>query len=105
MTKVLGQPARRLVQSVSRWVLACVLGWLAGAAVAADSFATMPPLGPGPYAVGCSTVAQDFTRLQPGEDAQTYWEGVPQTGRARYVTDLLAQPAQTLQLDVVVPDD
>ncbi len=64
----------------------------------------MPPLGPGPYPVGCSNVAQDFTRLAPGDDVQTYWEGVPREG-PRYVTDLLSDPAHTLQLDVVVPDN
>ena len=37
----------------------------------------VPPLAlPGPYAVECSNVAQDFSRLSPGEDAVSYWRGV-----------------------------
>ncbi len=71
----------------------------------ADGLAIMPPLGPGPYAVACSNVVQDFTRLAPGDDVQTYWEGVPRNGNARYITDLLADPAHTLSLDIAVPDD
>ena len=39
---------------------------------------------PGPFAVGCSNVAQDDSRLSDGEDAEDYWEGVPAPdGRAR----------------------
>src|SRR5512140_3880379 len=74
------------------------LGWC-------DSLAVMPPLGIGPYPVGCSNVVQDFTRVAPGDDVQTYWEGVPRNGNGRYITDLLADPAHTLQLDLAVPDD
>jgi len=61
---------------------------------------------PGPYAVACSNVAQDFSRMAPGEDVQTYWEGVPRDdGSARYITDLLAEPANTLSAAVNVPDN
>ncbi len=74
------------------------------ASARADSLAVMPPLGLGPYPVGCSNVAQDFTRVAPGDDVQTYWEGVPRNG-PRYITDLLADPAHTLQLDLAVPDN
>ena len=59
----------------------------------------VPPLPlPGPNTVACSNVAQDFSRLAPGEDVKDYWEGCPSTsgGRARYATDLLADPANTL---------
>src|SRR5438128_127910 len=63
---------------------------VAGVGIAhADSLAVMQPLGLGPYPVGCSNVAQDFTRLAPGDDVQTYWEGVPRNGNGRYITDLL----------------
>lgn len=66
---------------------------------------TYPPLPPGPYAVGCSSVEQDFARLQPGESAQQYWEGIPaDDGRARYITDLLTNPA-TPVVTFAVPDD
>ena len=32
---------------------------------------------PGPYTVACSNVAQDFSRVAPGEDETKYWEGLP----------------------------
>src|SRR5512143_4379866 len=52
---------------------------------------------PGPYAVACSNVVQDFSRLGAGEDVTSYWEGMPSdNGTARYVTDLLADPGNTL---------
>lgn len=91
------------VVAIAAWL---AMGLLACAGAArADSLAVMPPLGPGPYTVGCTNVAQDFTRLGAGEDVQTYWEGVPQGRNARYITSLLADPSHTLQLDVAVPDD
>ncbi len=76
---------------------------VAGALPAAAE--TYPPLPPGPFAVGCSSVEQDFTRLQGGESPQQYWEGIPaDNGRARYVTDLLTNPA-TPVISFTVPDD
>jgi predicted dienelactone hydrolase len=52
---------------------------------------------PGPYAVACSNVVQDFSRLGAGEDVQGYWEGVPtDNGMPRYATDLLADRDNTL---------
>ncbi|MEP7207142.1 MAG: hypothetical protein ABI920_09400 [Casimicrobiaceae bacterium] len=90
---------------LNRFVAALVAVLLVGSAHAADSLATMPPLGIGPYPVACSNVVQDFTRLAPGDDVQTYWEGVPRNGSARYITDLLADPAHTLGFDLAVPDD
>jgi hypothetical protein len=49
---------------------------------------------------------QDFTRLRPGEDVQAYWEGVARDdGSPRYITDLLADPANTLAASVTAPDD
>jgi predicted dienelactone hydrolase len=67
----------------------------------------VPPLPlPGPYPVACSNVAQDFSRLAPGEPVQDYWEGFPRdNGTSRYVTDLLSDPANTLALTVNVPSD
>jgi dienelactone hydrolase len=63
------------------------------------------PVAPGPYAVGCSSVEQDFSRLAPGENAQQYWEGIPAgDGRPRYVTDLLTGSA-TPVVGFPVPDD
>ncbi len=71
----------------------------------ADSLAVVDPLPPGPFAVGCSNVEQDFSRLQPGETAKDYWEGTPANGRERYVTQILADPADALVINVNVPDD
>ena len=61
---------------------------------------------PGPYAVGCSNVVQDFSRVGAGEDAANYWEGNPSgTGIPRYATDLLADADNSLIATVTVPQD
>ena len=61
---------------------------------------------PGPYAVACSNIVQDFSRLGAGEDVQAYWEGVPtNNGMPRYATDLLADPGNTLIVTVTAPPD
>jgi predicted dienelactone hydrolase len=61
---------------------------------------------PGPYAVACSNVSQDFSRVAPGEEAKGYWEGSPSgSGAPRYVTDLLADPSSTLSVSVTAPND
>ncbi len=76
-----------------------------GACVAADPTVVYPPLPlPGPYPVACSDVAQDFTRVAPGENAQDYWDGTPRDdGSSRYITDLLSDPSNTLQVNLAVP--
>jgi predicted dienelactone hydrolase len=83
--------------------LACV----AGSGARAEPTLVVPPQPlPGPYAVACSNVVQDFGRVAAGEDVQWYWEGVPRTdGASRYVTDLLSDAANTLAVNVVAPDD
>ena len=70
---------------------------VAGIGQRADA-SSVPPLPlPGPYAVACSNVAQDFGRLAPGEDVELYWEGVRRAdGTPRNATDLLTDPANTL---------
>ena len=61
---------------------------------------------PGPFEVGCSNVAQDFSRLAPGDTAEDYWEGRPAAdGRPRYAADLLSAPLQTLTASVTAPAD
>jgi predicted dienelactone hydrolase len=61
---------------------------------------------PGPYAVACSNVVQDFSLLGAGEDATSYWEGNPSvTGMPRYATDLLADPDNALIATVTAPMD
>ena len=81
-----------------------------GAAVApaaADPLAEQAPRAlPGPYPIACSNVAQDFSRLSPGEPAELSWEGYPRSdGSPRYVTDLLSDPGNTLVARVSLPDD
>jgi len=74
--------------------------------VAVDARAdAIPPLGAGPNPVGCSNVAQDFTRVPSGDSAQDYWEGKPAGNTQRYVTDLLADPANTVTVNLAVPND
>ncbi len=67
----------------------------------------VPPRAlPGPYPVACSNVAQDFTRIPRGEDAQDYWEGRPAAnGAPRYMADLLIDPVHTLSVTVKAPSD
>lgn len=61
---------------------------------------------PGPNTVACSNIAQDFSRVGPGEDAKVYWEGSPSASSTpRYVTDLLSDPANTLSVTVTAPND
>jgi len=61
---------------------------------------------PGPYAVACSNVVQDFTRVGAGEDVTSYWDGMSSdNGMARYATDLLADPDNTLIATVTAPQD
>ncbi len=61
---------------------------------------------PGPYAVASSNIVQDFSRVAAGEDASSYWEGnAADNGTQRYVTDLLADPGNTLTATVAAPND
>jgi predicted dienelactone hydrolase len=56
--------------------------------------------------VACSNVAQDFSRVVPGEDVTKYWEGFPSAGGApRYVTDLLTDPVNAFSVTVTAPND
>lgn len=68
---------------------------------------TLAPLPlPGPYPVGCSNVAQDFSRVAPGEDVQAYWEALPRAnGSSRAIIDLLSDPANTLAVTVNAPNN
>jgi dienelactone hydrolase len=79
-----------------------------GAATAQPVDYTVVPsaAAPGPYPVACDDVDQDFTRLRPGEDAASYWEGKPRgDGSPRYVTDLFARPWSGQAQTLPVPDD
>jgi predicted dienelactone hydrolase len=77
-----------------------------GSASPAPTTIVQPLPLPGPYTVGCSNVAQDFSRVAPGEEAKDYWEGFPSaSGASQYVTDLLADPANALSVTVTAPND
>ncbi|MFO1304859.1 MAG: hypothetical protein U1F54_14085 [Burkholderiales bacterium] len=77
----------------------------AGHAVAQSDLA-VPPLPPvGPYVVGCSNLEQDFSRVQPGESVEAYWEGLPRGDAPRFVTDLLVDPSRSLTYQVTFPGD
>jgi predicted dienelactone hydrolase len=96
--------ALRISQGASAAALGLVCSMIAMTA-SADSLAVVDPLPPGPYVVGCSNVEQDFSRVLPGETAKDYWEGVPDGSRERYVTQLLLDPVDALEVNVNVPDD
>jgi fermentation-respiration switch protein FrsA (DUF1100 family) len=53
---------------------------------------------PGPYAVACTNVAQDFSQISDEEEAKSFWEGTD-----GYVTDLLTDPNNTLIARVIAP--
>ena len=70
------------------------------------SMVVQPLALPGPNAVACSNIEQDFSRLAPGEDARDYWDGLPSaSGAPRYVADLLSDSANTLSVKVTAPND
>jgi hypothetical protein len=90
----------RTVATFAALVLACVPGRHAHAVAVA------PLALPGPYAVECSNIAQDLSRLEPGEDVELYWEGVRRpNGAPRRPADLLADPANTPMITVDAPNN
>jgi len=106
-----GFSSAKLLAALSGITVALVLG---GCGSSGGDSAATPPLSavvapltlPGPYAVACSNVEQDFSRLAPGEEAADYWDGVPSaSGAPRYAADLLADPANTLSVTVTPPSD
>ena len=87
-------------------LVALFFGLYGGWAMADPTLVVPPQPLPGPYPVACSDIAQDFTRVQPGETAQDYWDGTPHDdGSGRYVTELLADPGSTLQVTLAVPSN
>ena len=71
-----------------------------------DSMSTVAPIAiPGRYPVACSNVEQDFSRMQPGETPDLYWEGHPNGGNGRYVTSLLVDPGDAIVTNITVPGD
>ncbi|TAG48670.1 MAG: hypothetical protein EAZ30_05765 [Betaproteobacteria bacterium] len=82
---------------------AALLALLPLASVANALVLPAPSITSGRYAVACSNVEQDFTRLRSGEAPADYWEGNPASAGSRYVTDLLVSPANALTYKVAVP--
>ena len=81
-----GIPRGKCRRCLARALLA-LLG-IHGALAQAEASLVVAPLAlPGPYRVGCSNVAQDFSRVTAAESAQDYWEGIPRgDGSSRYAT-------------------
>src|SRR5438105_3139529 len=61
---------------------------------------TVLPLGLGKFAVACSNVEQDASRIAPGASASDYWEG----RNGHYIGDLLVNPQAAVHFDAAVPD-
>jgi hypothetical protein len=76
---------------------------LALVAAAADAQSVFPvmPEAPGPYAVACSNIEQDFSRVPSGASAKDFWEG----SGGHYVTDLLVDPADSFVVQQAIPNN
>jgi len=96
-----------MLNTLSRFsaALGCAALLAASGTASADALAVVPPIGHGPYAVACANLSQDFARVAAGETAQQYWEGFPNGGRQRSISDLLLDPAHTFSVNVQVPND
>lgn len=80
--------------------LSCVTAALAQPAL------EVPPLPPtGGYAVGCSNLEQDFSRVRAGESFDDYWVGRPRGSTPRFVTDLLVDPTRSFVYQQSFPGD
>lgn len=88
----------------ARWLLSgFALAFATGAS--AQSSGVVLPLPPlGGYAVGCSNIEQDFTRIPVGESADAYWIGLPRgDSTPRFVTDLLVDPVHSFVYQQTFP--
>jgi hypothetical protein len=66
----------------------------------------MAPLSVGQYPVGCSNVAQDPAKIaQLGGAASDFWEGQPNGAQPRYITQILAEPQDTIIATPRIPGD
>ena len=61
---------------------------------------TVAPISPGKFAVACSNIEQDASRIAPGASASDYWEGRD----GHYISDLLVNPQAAVQFQAQVPD-
>lgn len=65
---------------------------------------TINPIAHGPFAVACSNLQMDTSRLASGATVSDYWEGFTVNGQSHYVSELLVNPQSAIQFDVAVPD-
>ncbi|CAN5401395.1 hypothetical protein BH11PSE11_BH11PSE11_14690 [soil metagenome] len=64
------------------------------------------PIALGTYPVACSNVAHDVAKMtQLGGDPSDFWEGNPQGSRPRYFKEILLEPADTIQVSPIAPND
>jgi dienelactone hydrolase len=83
-----------------------ILLLLAFATDAADHDHVMPPLAPGAFPVACSNLAHDVATMnQIGGLAEDFWNGNPQNGQGRYLSQILAEGQTAIQFDLPVPAD
>jgi hypothetical protein len=74
-------------------------------AAAANHEVVAPAIGPGPFAVACTNIAQDEARIAAlASTPEEIWEGRPRDGQPRYVSQVLAAPGTAVAFDAPVPD-
>lgn len=61
------------------------------------------PITSAKFAVACSNVEHDLSRIAPGARAVDYWEGNEVNGSTRYVTEILAQRQTAFTFSLRVP--
>jgi hypothetical protein len=85
--------------AAARSLAACAMLLAAAGAAQAELAGPVPPLGPGPFAVGCSNIEQDWSRVPAGDSPQSFWDGLD----GRYVTNLLVDPAHAFVVQQTNP--
>src|SRR5438045_2865400 len=88
-------PLRALRRLALLLVAACALP-----AAAFNHDRVYPPLPAGKFAVACSNVAQDTSRMPAGTSPSQYWDGI-----GGYVDVLLTAPQTAVQFNVHVPNN
>lgn len=86
--------------------LCLLLLLLSFAAAAGNHDKVVPPISSGTFPVACSNIAHDEAAMnQIGGLPADFWEGTPQNGQMRYITQILAEPQAAIQFSLHVPDD
>jgi dienelactone hydrolase len=79
---------------------------LSFAVAAGNHDKVMPPISSGSYPVACSNIAHDEAAMNRiGGLPADFWEGTPQNGQLRYITQILAEPQTAIQFSLHIPDD